>query len=139
MLLYLPQEFITAIIFDKDIDLPLDFYEEYTEEKNFITIKCPTLKCQSTLDNKFNYPILLLSAGSYKHPQGVYTALRIVGSYLYKEEKPMPKVITKAEEIAQYALKGSIRVLTTQGKYDIIPGKRLGYLVMTGYVIAVIV
>jgi hypothetical protein len=51
----------------------------------------------------------------------------------------MPKVITRMEELAQYAIKGSLRVLTTQGKYNIIPGKRLGHFIKTGYVIAIIV
>lgn len=39
-----------GVIFGGDMDLPEDFYEEYDEPKSFMTVKCPTLKCQVTFE-----------------------------------------------------------------------------------------
>jgi len=48
-----------GLIFDKNTEFPLDFYEEYDEAKSFITINCPTFSCQTTfeIDKKKGTPL----------------------------------------------------------------------------------
>lgn len=42
------------------------------------------------------------------------------------------------ENVKEFSKKGSLRVLTTNGKHDIIRGRDLGRHVVSGYVVAVI-
>lgn len=42
------------------------------------------------------------------------------------------------ENVKEFSKKGSLRVLTTNGKYDIIRGRDLSRYVMSGYIVAII-
>ena len=47
------------------------------------------------------------------------------------------KVPASLEELSNLSKRGSIGVITTEGKHDIVPGKYIGHYFHTGYVIAV--
>lgn len=51
----------------------------------------------------------------------------------------MPRTIVDLKELREFAKRGSLRVLTMSGNFDIIPGRMLGYYMKTSYVLSVMV
>ena len=71
--------------------------------------------------------------------RGVYLDPALRGLTLNKREAKMIQVITNIDILKLHTQKGVVRVLTRNGKYDIIKGSFLMKYVEDGYVLGIVV
>jgi len=71
--------------------------------------------------------------------RGVFLDPALRGLALNKREIKMIQAITNIDMLKLYTQKGAVRVLTRNGKYDIVKGSYLMKYVNNGYVLGIIV